>query len=53
MEDWFFNLVKVNGSQGWSVPRWVVHSLDYPLETPGELFKNVSACRAPPLEILI
>lgn len=53
MEDWLFNLVKLNGSRGLSLPGSVVHSLGYPLETPGELFENVSACRAPPAETLI
>lgn len=53
VEDPLFNLVKVNGSRGLSLPPSVVHCPDYPLGTPGELLKNVNACGAPGPEILI
>lgn len=53
MEDWFFNLGKVNGLWDLSLPGSVVHSPAYPLETPGERFTNVSAYGAPPGEMLI
>lgn len=53
MEDALFNLVKVNGSRGLSLPPSVVHCPDYPLGTSGEHLKNVNACGDPGPDILI